>query len=103
VAGRAELLEAIGELGSIRDAAERLGMSYRHAWGYLRDLKAAAGFHFIERNAGGDLVEPRSRRRRRSSSPDARNFIAGRMPPPSESTLASSGTAGLSVSLNMLY
>ena len=65
-AGRAELLEAIGELGSIRAAAERFGMSYRHAWGYLRDLEAAAGFQFIERqrgggDAGGAALTPRGK------------------------------------------
>lgn len=52
-AGRAELLEAIGELGSIKAAADRFGMSYRYAWGYLRDLEEAAGFRFIERHRGG--------------------------------------------------
>jgi molybdate transport system regulatory protein len=51
--GRAALLEAIEELGSIKAAAERFGMSYRYAWGYLRELEGAAGFHFIERQRGG--------------------------------------------------
>jgi molybdate transport system regulatory protein len=52
-AGRAELLEAIDELGSIKAAAARFGMSYRYAWGYLRELEQAAGFRFIERQRGG--------------------------------------------------
>lgn len=52
-AGRAELLGAIDELGSIRAGAARLGMSYRYAWGYIRDLEEAAGFRFIERQRGG--------------------------------------------------
>lgn len=52
-AGRAALLEAIGELGSIKAAADRFQMSYRHAWGYLRDLEAAAGLQFIVRQRGG--------------------------------------------------
>ncbi len=51
--GRAALLEAIGELGSIKAAADRFEMSYRHVWGYLRELEAAAGFRFIERQRGG--------------------------------------------------
>jgi molybdate transport system regulatory protein len=33
--GRAELLELIDELGSIKQAVIRFGMSYRNAWGYL--------------------------------------------------------------------
>jgi molybdate transport system regulatory protein len=51
--GRAQLLELIDELGSLRKAVARLEMSYRNAWGYLRDLEQAAGFKLLERNAGG--------------------------------------------------
>jgi molybdate transport system regulatory protein len=51
--GRAELLRLIDELGSIKQAVERFEMSYRNAWGYLRDLERAAGFRFLERQPGG--------------------------------------------------
>lgn len=51
--GRAQLLELIDELGSLRKAVARLEMSYRNAWGYLRDLEQAAGFKLLERHAGG--------------------------------------------------
>ena len=51
--GRAELLELIDELGSIKRAVARFGMSYRNAWGYLRELERAAGFKFLERPPGG--------------------------------------------------
>lgn len=51
--GRAQLLRAIDELGSIRKAAAQFGMSYRRAWGYLRELEAAAGFPFLARRVGG--------------------------------------------------
>jgi|SRR5207249_9519130 len=51
--GRARLLELIGERGSLRQAAAELEMSYRNAWGYLRELEAAAGFKFVERSPGG--------------------------------------------------
>ncbi len=51
--GRAELLELIDELGSIKQAVHRFGMSYRNAWGYLRELERAAGFKFLERRPGG--------------------------------------------------
>ena len=50
--GRARLLELIDEHGSLRKAAEALEMSYRHAWGYLRELERAAGFKFLERAPG---------------------------------------------------
>ena len=51
--GRARLLELIDEHGSLQQAAEVLGMSYRNAWGYLGELERAAGFKFVERAAGG--------------------------------------------------
>jgi molybdate transport system regulatory protein len=50
--GRARLLELIDQRGSLRQAAEALEMSYRNAWGYLRDLESGAGFKFVERTAG---------------------------------------------------
>jgi len=52
-AGRARLLELIDEMKSLRQAAQALDMSYRNAWGYLRDLEQAAGFKFVERVPGG--------------------------------------------------
>lgn len=51
--GRARLLQAIDEQGSLRRAAEGFEMSYRNAWGYLRELERAAGFKFVERAPGG--------------------------------------------------
>lgn len=51
--GRADLLQLIDELGSIQQAVARIGMSYRNAWGYLRELERAAGFKFLERRPGG--------------------------------------------------
>ncbi len=50
--GRAQLLELIDDLGSIQKAVRRLHMSYRSAWGYLRDLERSAGFKFLERRPG---------------------------------------------------
>jgi molybdate transport system regulatory protein len=47
--GRARLLEVIDEQGSLRKAAGAFAMSYRNAWGYLRELEEAAGFKFVER------------------------------------------------------
>jgi molybdate transport system regulatory protein len=50
--GRARLFELIDELGSIKKAVEQLGMSYRSAWGYIRELESAAGFQILERTPG---------------------------------------------------
>ena len=51
--GRAALLRVIDERGSIKRAVEQFEMSYRNAWGYLRDLERAAGFRLLERKPGG--------------------------------------------------
>ena len=51
--GKADLLEAVDRLGSLRSAAQSMGMSYRHAWGWLRELDKAAGFAFLEHTGTG--------------------------------------------------
>jgi molybdate transport system regulatory protein len=51
--GRAELLARIDTLGSLKKAVIEAGMSYRNAWGYLRELERAAGFRILERTPGG--------------------------------------------------
>ncbi len=51
--GRAELLRLVEKEGSLRRAVERMEMSYRAAWGYLRELEKAAGFAFLERAGKG--------------------------------------------------
>src|SRR5262249_3527855 len=50
--GRADLLEAVAETGSLQKAVARFGMSYRSAWGYFQELERAAGFKFFERRPG---------------------------------------------------
>ena len=65
--GRADLLDLIDRLGSINQAVAEIGMSYRTAWGYIRELESAAGFHLVERNPGrgvhgGTRLTPRGRR-----------------------------------------
>jgi molybdate transport system regulatory protein len=51
--GRAELLERVERLGSFKKAVAEMGMSYRAAWGYFRELERAAGIQFLERHPGG--------------------------------------------------
>lgn len=51
--GKAALLESVDRLGSLRRAAGSMGMSYRHAWGLLRELDTAAGFPFLEHSGEG--------------------------------------------------
>lgn len=46
--GRAQLLLAVDELGSLRQAASSLGMSYRAAWGKIQQSEHALGFKLME-------------------------------------------------------
>lgn len=52
-AGKWRLLDAIHREGSLRAAADTLGISYRKAWGDLRAAERALGIHFLERRRGG--------------------------------------------------
>ena len=51
--GKADLLEAVDRLGSLRSAAQSMEMSYRYAWGLVRELDEAAGFPFLEHGGSG--------------------------------------------------
>ncbi len=51
--GRADLLQAIAETGSIADAAKRMGMSYKRAWGLVQALNAGFGGALVQTVRGG--------------------------------------------------
>lgn len=51
--GRKYLLEAIGQYGSISEAARQIGVSYRRAWSYLKAMEDRLGISLVERRAGG--------------------------------------------------
>lgn len=51
--GKADLLEAIAETGSIRGAAEQLGMSYMRAWTLVRTMNASFRSPLVEKERGG--------------------------------------------------
>lgn len=51
--GKWQLLEAIHREGSLRAAADALGISYRKAWGDLRKAERVLGIAFLERHRGG--------------------------------------------------
>ncbi len=51
--GRWQLLAAIHRAGSLRAAAGALGISYRKAWGDLREAEEALGVTLLERRRGG--------------------------------------------------
>ncbi len=51
--GKYRLLRDIESTGSLRAASERLGISYRKAWGDLKKAQDALGIILIERQRGG--------------------------------------------------
>lgn len=50
--GRVQLLEFIERTGSLKAAAERMGMSYRAAWGKIKASEKIIGFKLIEKVGG---------------------------------------------------
>lgn len=75
--GRARLLELVDELGSLRRALARVGMSYRHGWGYFRELERASGIRFLEPAGGGPRGGMRLSREGREFLVRYRRFQAG--------------------------
>lgn len=59
--GRAQLLAKVGEYGSLKKAADELGMSYRAAWGKIKKTEAVVGAKLIVRSGnkrdGYELTE----------------------------------------------
>jgi len=51
--GRMDLLQAIDECGSINQAAAKLNMSYRAAWGKIKATEERLGFNVVEKHIGG--------------------------------------------------
>lgn len=52
--GKAALLRAIGETGSISAAARSLGMSYARAWTLTEDMNGLFGKPLVDTWSGGD-------------------------------------------------
>lgn len=50
---RVKLLRHIEETGSLAEAAARMGLSYRRAWGKVREIEANLGMKLVESEAGG--------------------------------------------------
>ena len=51
--GKTALLQAVDRFGSIQQAADEFGMSYRHAWGAIRRIEKRAGFKIVDTKLGG--------------------------------------------------
>ena len=66
--GRVALLRTTAELGSLYKAAQALGMSYRWAWGRIRDSERELGFNLLAQDVPG-------RGRRKTLTPEARELL----------------------------
>ena len=53
--GLLEILNSIRELGTLRGAAKRLDMSYRHAWGIIKESEQRLGKSLLATHKGGKL------------------------------------------------
>jgi molybdate transport system regulatory protein len=51
--GKINLLGGIEETGSIQKAAGEIGMSYRHAWGFLQKMEKRGGIKLVVTQIGG--------------------------------------------------
>jgi molybdate transport system regulatory protein len=50
---RAELLDHVAKTGSIRGGAERMGLSYRRAWGKIKEIERNLGVRLVRSEVGG--------------------------------------------------
>ena len=53
--GPANLLEGVQRAGSLRKAAQELGMSYNKAWRIIHAAEQRLGFALLDRTVGGSL------------------------------------------------
>lgn len=51
--GRADILALIAKTGSIAEAAKRMAMSYKRAWGLVQALNEGFGVPLVETTRGG--------------------------------------------------
>ncbi len=51
--GAYQLLKEVERTGSLRQAAKNLGMSYRHAWGMIKEIEENLGMDIIVSRRGG--------------------------------------------------
>lgn len=51
--GLCEILNAVREQGSIKIASEKIGRSYRHVWGKIKEAEAILGRPLVQTRVGG--------------------------------------------------
>lgn len=68
--GLSEILHAVESAGNIKEAAAKLGKSYRHVWTRIKEAEQALGLTLVEAHVGGAGT------RRSFLTPDARELLA---------------------------
>jgi molybdate transport system regulatory protein len=51
--GLSEILDAVGQAGSLKGAAAKLGKSYRYVWARVKEAERALGRSLVETQVGG--------------------------------------------------
>ncbi len=69
--GLCEILKAIDQSDSIKQAARDVGKSYRHVWSRIKEAEEAGGRPLVETRVGGTGT------RRSCLTEDARHLVAG--------------------------
>ena len=54
--GLCRMLDAVRETGSIKEAARKLGKSYRYVWGRIKQAEESIGESLVETQVGGTGV-----------------------------------------------
>ncbi|GAG84363.1 unnamed protein product, partial [marine sediment metagenome] len=49
------ILQAVHEEGTITKGAQKLGMSYRYAWGVIKKIEKKLGIRIVETFKGGNV------------------------------------------------
>jgi len=50
---RVRLLQHVADTGSLAQAAERMGLSYRRAWGKIKEMERNLGERMVQSEVGG--------------------------------------------------
>ncbi|MGY5872700.1 MAG: LysR family transcriptional regulator [Candidatus Thorarchaeota archaeon] len=53
--GACAILQAVHEEGTITKGAQKLGMSYRYAWGVIKKIEKKLGIQIVETYKGGTV------------------------------------------------
>jgi molybdate transport system regulatory protein len=51
--GISDILKAVADTGSIKEAAKRVGKSYRHVWAKIKDTEQSIGAALVRSQVGG--------------------------------------------------